>query len=73
MVYAKTFISTVVLTFVYYFATLSGRHPLPLWPDALMIGSAMGGLTTLVAARFALDRKALGHFRNLKRLLWRGQ
>ena len=64
--------ATAVLTGVYYWATQYGRHPLPLWPDSVIVGASVAVLVTAIAARFSADRKAARHLRNVQRLLWKG-
>ena len=74
MFFVKVFAgATIVLTALYYWATQHGRNPLPLWPDALLIGASVAVMVTLVTARFRMDRRAAGHLRNFQRLLWRGR
>lgn len=74
MFYAKLFgISTICLTLLYYWATQSGRNPLPLWPDSMIIGGSVSLIVCAVAWRFRSDRKAVRHMGNLRRLIWRGR
>ena len=63
-------VSSAVLTTLYYIGTRSGPHPLPIWPDSIVIGSSVAALVTLIVWRFKTERQAARHLGNLSRTLW---